>query len=123
MMEGLYPVLHAVQCVPTAAVLVHVNHVYHKFVNSDKISFGEFLAYLGKFPTGKEKNCFFYLQWEIVLAVIFAWRGCLTFTTERCDWVRLEFRFWNLIAVCKEMAMLPHTNLNSQSFFPVRCYW
>lgn len=83
MMEGLYPVPHAVQHVSAAAVLVHVSHVHHKFVKSDKISFGEFLAYLGKFPTGKENNYCLYSQWEAVLAIIiFVWRGCPAFITE-----------------------------------------
>lgn len=68
--------MHTVQHISTTAVLVHVSNIRHKFVNSSKISFREFLAYLSKFPTMKKNSYCLYSQCESVIAIIiFLWRG------------------------------------------------
>lgn len=63
MLNGVYPIMHAVQHVSMAAVLVHVSNIHHKFANSNKISFREFLAYLSKFPVTKKNSYCFESVW------------------------------------------------------------
>lgn len=68
MLNEVYPIMHAVQHVSTAAVLVHVSNIHRKFANSNKISFRDFLAYLNKFPITKKNSYCFESQCEAVIA-------------------------------------------------------